>query len=374
MSFSSEVYRYTSLSDANSMREGYRYTPLAGDNSIRLLELLPGEHIDEVFINLITATLTEEDNSYEALSYTWNSLNLTSRVICNGKILLVTNSLETALVHLRHPSNPRRLWVDAICVDQSDLAERSRQVASMSLIYSKAEQVVVWLGEAADDSDLLMDLLAGIANVDVAFYVDESLKWHNEPRTELPQRAFPLSTQDGRIINALRHFFSRSWFRRVWVRQEVALGSAVAVVCGSQIVSWNRIVAFSWAYIRNAEASRSYPFAFSTLAHSSIFCVVQIQDDGHLYHNQPASLDLFNCINATRVCHATDPRDKVFGLLSFDRKRSAKRSFSPDYTVSVEDLYRDISKAWLHEGDAKSLKMVGRHWHKLPGLPSWTTD
>jgi hypothetical protein len=52
------------------------------------------------------------------------------------------------------------LWVDAICIDQSNIEERNHQVKLMDLIYKNAKIVFMWLGEEADGSDLAMEILS----------------------------------------------------------------------------------------------------------------------------------------------------------------------------------------------------------------------
>ena len=50
-------------------------------------------------------------------------------------------------------------WVDAICINQADIAERSNEVARIGDIFSKARQVTVWLGPKSEDGDLAMTRL-----------------------------------------------------------------------------------------------------------------------------------------------------------------------------------------------------------------------
>lgn len=60
--------------------------------------------------------------------------------------LAVTPNLEEALRYLQYDNVPRALGVDAICIDQKNPEERSKQVARKGEIYSKAIRVVAWLG------------------------------------------------------------------------------------------------------------------------------------------------------------------------------------------------------------------------------------
>jgi len=76
---------------------------------------------------------TQQD--YETLSYTWGSPKRTDSIVCNGKSLGITRNLAVGLPYLRYGSRPRRLWIDAICIDQSNVRERTKQVQLMRDIF-----------------------------------------------------------------------------------------------------------------------------------------------------------------------------------------------------------------------------------------------
>ena len=90
---------------------------------------------------------------YEALSYTWGDPLDTRTVMLKDQPFQVTKNLEAALRNLRHrlihgtKSNDRVLWIDAICINQTDIQERNVQVRRMLDIYKSATRVVIWLGE-----------------------------------------------------------------------------------------------------------------------------------------------------------------------------------------------------------------------------------
>ncbi|KAL6865857.1 hypothetical protein ACO1O0_001956 [Amphichorda felina] len=102
---------------------------------------------------------------YEALSYTWGSAHSRRAIIVEDPALntrtklLVTKSLAIALHHLRYRDRARALWVDAICINQQDMAERNAQVQRMPHVYRLAHRVVVWLGPGSRQSRLAMSTL-----------------------------------------------------------------------------------------------------------------------------------------------------------------------------------------------------------------------
>lgn len=152
-----------------SAKLALKYNPLLEhEGQIRILTLHPGSIRDKIEISihheLFTATSTP---TYEALSYTWGPPEnpKSIRVRQNGlKNLSVTRNLDVALKHLRHETETQELWIDAICIDQSNLKERGSQVQRMGEIYKRADRVVVWLGPEADDSTHAMDLLRSLAS------------------------------------------------------------------------------------------------------------------------------------------------------------------------------------------------------------------
>jgi hypothetical protein len=74
----------------------------------------------------------------------------------NGSKMTVTKNAYLALRDLRYQEKDRILWIDALCIDQNDDKERGEQVQQMGSIYSKAERVIIWLGEATYDTDYVM--------------------------------------------------------------------------------------------------------------------------------------------------------------------------------------------------------------------------
>lgn len=97
--------------------------------------------------------------TWKALSYTWGSPSDKVLISVNDRPFEVTRNLFSALLRLRYVDRRRTLWIDAICIDQSNLGERSVQVQQMPLIYQSASGVLIWLGEADDFDRLAVTIL-----------------------------------------------------------------------------------------------------------------------------------------------------------------------------------------------------------------------
>jgi hypothetical protein len=131
----------------------FSYNPLQAENvEIRLLKLLAGCETSDVECQLIHTPLNE-NSDYEALSYTWGSETPLKTISLNGHNFNIRENLDSALRHLRLKDKPRMMWVDAICINQRDNQEKAREVRRMRDIYSRAQNVVVWLGNYHEPRD-----------------------------------------------------------------------------------------------------------------------------------------------------------------------------------------------------------------------------
>ncbi|PVH76472.1 heterokaryon incompatibility, partial [Cadophora sp. DSE1049] len=132
---------------------------------------------------------------YESLSYCWGDGGVKVPISLDGLRFEVTTNLHAALQRLRMYARTRRIWIDAICVNQRNIDERNEQVRLMRQIYTNTSRCFVWLGQFSEEKVKL-----GI----------EALT-----RLEHHRRADENSTKvDPAIVEA-------PWFSRVWVIQEI---------------------------------------------------------------------------------------------------------------------------------------------------------
>jgi hypothetical protein len=172
----------------------YRYESLDGPGQIRLVTILPQERGPAIRLTIEHVDM-ESQPKYECLSYAWGTDDPDRVVTIGDSSFMVTTTLHVALEHLRHVSQERKIWIDAICINQTDIAERSSQVAIMRDIYRTATRVVVWLGPATESSEQAMaflNMLAG-ARKNRSWYVfrrDRGLSSH----TSSEHRAKPANS------------------------------------------------------------------------------------------------------------------------------------------------------------------------------------
>ena len=119
----------------------------------RLLILQPGKYSDPLRCSIRESNL-DGNLQYDALSYTWGMRDSEIPIEVHGQSFSVTENLYAALQHLRQEGKELLLWVDALCINQLDLAEKSHQVQQMRHIYERAASVIAWLGVERYDSRL----------------------------------------------------------------------------------------------------------------------------------------------------------------------------------------------------------------------------
>lgn len=187
----------------------YQYSQLSRPTNIRLACLLPGEeNIDDPRCELFEYPLRDSNkpyHPYEALSYVWGSEYKPRAITVDNSKLEVTQNLYTALLRLQDNHCCRYVWVDAICIDQSNEREKSNQIPLMAEIYMKARRVIVWLGDAEADSDDALEAIRLAGEVHMKL-VDSG--------SHLSDEAIATSSTSVAVKNLLR----RPWFRRIWVR------------------------------------------------------------------------------------------------------------------------------------------------------------
>ncbi|KAI0106694.1 HET-domain-containing protein [Daldinia grandis] len=349
----------------------YCYVPFGTEpecNQFRILTLLPGSG-EEPLECILSHGDIGESPPYEAISYAWGEPHDKVSILCNSKPLVITASLYTVLHHFRSPSEKRSLWADAICINQDDSNERGSQVSRMKDIYSKADRVLIWLGEERDESDRGMAVALDIAHachqyafcgsslVTISFDDELALQLFGKFRDK---SEFPRLSAFARIIERL-------WFTRVWVVQELALATDAIVFCGNSHISWTDLLAAITAQDHlNLWLSDHERNAY-------VFILERAREEWRAGIRR----SLLSVLFRYRILDATDPRDKVFGLNALIKSElSGTRALQPNYNVDTTELYTAVAKEILkHSPDLNLLSVPRRLSGAGPcNLPSWVPD
>jgi hypothetical protein len=350
---------------------------------IRLLRILPGRPPEILRCKLEVNDLSNAP-PFEALSYVWGNPEPAKIVICNTHSKKVTPNLGAALDRLRNEDTERLVWIDALCVNQDDLVERSEQVKLMKDIYSQAWRVVVWLGE--DDEDNAEAAIRVIkkaaeycysgsgASIDGnnpdsilrTFHPDFEFPWSEKKQERnFPGSRYELNTTSSKDWAAISRFYSNTWFTRIWIVQEVAFAPAVMYI-GAQEVGWTCVAAAAkWLL------AKSYTYVVEDASRYRQAWLIY-----YLSLIQP-TLPFQRLLGFVKS-NATDPRDKVFALLGFlDRGSLSSPDLQPDYTKSVAEVYIDAVRHIVQQNSPGA--GLGNLWAAFgeppsksdEGFPSW---
>jgi hypothetical protein len=347
----------------------YKYEIFDDSKQIRLLTLAPGKDLDPLHGRLDKFPLDDSDVPfYEALSYTWGSVEDPGYISIDSsnQRLAVTKDLATALRYLRHEEKPRVLWIDAVCVNQRDLDERSQQVKRMADIYTLAHRVVVWLGEDADDSDLA---LCALQDLGTKVKVDwHRFKMSSAASTSSAGHWADASQQlpyDEKVIKAIYHFFGRSWFRRLWIWQEIWLSSPKSVLlCGKHLILWEVFRNAIFCLFRKTFALDRIPFLPD----------YYLRRD-HIYKlcNSDTVTSFLSLAELTTGSQCSDPRDRVYALLSLVPER-ARFHIDPDYKKTTLEVYQELFMHHVKQTQSLSILRYCELSEPRKYQPSWVPD
>ncbi|KAB2103886.1 hypothetical protein AG0111_0g7873 [Alternaria gaisen] len=345
----------------------YEAVPLDRDISstnIRVIENLVRDKEGRISCNLRTISLECKDDerrsqrpeSYLALSYAWGPPNAGKSISIDGKSFEVRDNLWDFLNEACTRGTFTRkttftgedwrnvfpgtyipeekqvyLWIDATCIDQSQMEERNHQVAMMGKIYSRAQKVLVWLGRP---TPLIAELLHDIQSLKI----DENLRfvwkaiddhgWVGKRSWWVGKRSWSVGKRSG-----LEELCKIDYWERLWVVQEYLLAKSVDMWCGTDSVDpekikWLVCVVFQTSRLENSCAMRLLQGRKVRNVHAEQLSLKRHLDD----------------FGMRMKC--ADVRDRVYGLLALiNEKEREKLEIRPDYALSPLDLYRKLRYA-----------------------------
>ena len=371
----------------------YEYKNLEQDE-IRIIELKPASEGKKLTISFHHINLSDSKGSYEALSYYWGASVSPNVVDCGDSFLEITSNLESALLNLRLDSENRFLWVDAICINQNDLNERSQQVILMRNIYQSCKQCLVYLGDESEDSSLASRYLGDFF---IRWVLDTAIQEaETGEKVPLAVSLYSMASSSEKLFNkfneeqvqkAIVNLTCREWFRRVWVIQEFVVSPNVAMYCGKDRIEWASFIPiFAYAFPKAGinweqvleENQREDFFRYvhiyfqrkNLTIRSGVALMLQMQD---MRNNFDPSSSFVKLLSRTRSARATKPVDKIFALMSLcDEKMRLK----PDYFSSKAAIYTQTATMISESGKHIHLTLYesGCSDHNDSTIPSWVPD
>ncbi|KAF0634915.1 hypothetical protein FPSE5266_20406 [Fusarium pseudograminearum] len=401
------------------------YRPLAL-GFIRVFELEPGEFADPIVGRLVPQAINGE--TYEALSYVWGNPRKHRDITINGVTLSVTESLHGALTAFRYrlPSKSgdgsdlgigpaqrqvRRLWADAVCINQGDMPERISQVEQMACIYASARRVLAWLGwEEGEEGhqhtrDAIRFIHSFMGDPETGLR-DARILLHLHHDLANPAGNLALFLEDDRCRfeeqtwkwEAVKCFFEIEYFHRTWIVQELGLAREAIMYtalkpAGGREVAESRdqeleLDSIDWPLVGEFAKFLDYRGAslvtqlglLSWVAHH-IFMVWKMKEDG------TPDCDFLTGLHWARILRVTDARDRVYGLLGHPMSViDGDLVIKPNYTQTRGVIYTKMAANVIqktknlyvislvdHEDDPS---VEARDWDPQDEskLPSWVPD
>ena len=405
-----------------------KYDPLPEDH-IRLLRMQGGLNTsyseDEIRISLISAPLSECP-PYVTLSYTWadpeplqdpktaifTKVARCFPIKCGGDLVLCTRNLRNALRALRQIQNSQKsatangaikelaadfasfnknihlYWIDAICINQEDIKERSRQVSLMSRIYGQAQCTMAWLGERDTYTEPAMRVLLKIVGDQIADH--SSVRLRNTRSTNTKFEGMQ-SLTDGEIA-ALGMLLARQWFSRTWILQEVVLSPTVVTLWGTVYFSFDLLTRaatilsesrssmhFTGRILRLIKENRLDSSHYDNLGRIlGAETALAMIGRGRLYLQNNTKPDFMAVVRMCRASKSSDLRDRIYGILGIaaELDNSSQGDNKPDYSLSVAEVYmRATSVVIRSRSDLACLILTcDESYKQIKSLPSWCPD
>ena len=358
----------------------FSYEPLQSNRAIRLVKFLPGPNPT---CQIVTVEV-EKAPPYVALSYTWGCKNLSRVILANGAEIHITANLAEAIdaIFIFVRERNMMFWADSICINQADVHERSSQVRLMNTIYRSAEMVAIWLGPAAQDSDLAFDKMkewkVRFDELKEQFNASEELAVTSISSND-PFFFGPCGSEERKALEALRMICRRPWWRRAWIVQEGTIANPARTIlfCGSRRIDWT--------YIRAALQITHHATHYQSSGRSidSDEGMASRLDTFRKDREQGAQISLLRVLNLIRAYECEDPRDKLYSALGMAMDVYGD-DIVPDYTKPSSVVYSDIVRFYISKSTDRPLDVLGEVWRSAPGtafehqhdrtLPSWTPD
>jgi hypothetical protein len=348
----------------------YTYDSLdRSKDEIRLLILHAGRSEDPIHCHIITCALSSVPK-YAAVSYTWateygdarasQTVHIDSRASLDGhKIFRVTKTCESSLKQLRREMENRTVWIDSICINQTSVQERNHQVGLMGRIYETAASVDICIDDPAEEYSGAMELLSpwsrGIAyeppyqisHTDISKPRSEGrpkllvrregrievLKWRMKGRIEVFKYDLKtLSTDEFQRVSHIKQLealLNRRYFSRAWVIQEVLSARIALLHVNGHVV---RLEGKTLKFLHDLCTKHSFEIPRLSLWTQA----------------WQRKTDMISCLGISMNSSSSDPRDKVFSILSLVDSR-VRAMISVSYRSSQQQVFADAVVACIAE-------------------------
>ena len=350
------------------------FKPLNPEKShIRLVTIHPKNQLSQQIECDLEICSLDENLHYEALSYVWGPKDFDLEILLNGQVFPVGLNLEFALSDLRLADRPRRLWIDAICINQGDHDERSSQVLLMRQIYRYASRVVVWLGIETPENVSALNLLRSVKEMIQFNGSADGSEMPSQSDIAKVRNYLDTDTSAKESLSYLfRDLLMQAWWGRVWVIQEVAVSSRATVVIGESELEWSSLCDAIGIIVLTGAVPTQLGSPIFRKEFSSISSLSNIE--ALRRRVKQGSLPSISTLVAGNRQAATNPKDLVYAFLGLAQERDDPL-LTPNYSDSNSASAVFLNLIEYSVRVENSLDVICLSQGRIRNdLPSWCPD
>ncbi|KAJ9602496.1 hypothetical protein H2200_013039 [Cladophialophora chaetospira] len=377
------------------------YKPLnPARKEIRLVRILPGGRGDNLICELVqnvpldiqqnleasheesetgpSDTQQPSGSRYYALSYVAGSPHETSPVQLEGRPFNLFRNLDVAMRRIRRTDVTTQVFIDQMCIDQSNVVERGQQVAIMGDVYKGCDTCLAWLGpDDLKQENMVLEALQRVAHgtgedldldeFGARFYGEWNMIVGNQQgeTADIPWILQNDPDVDLQFAGMIR-FFSKDWFSRYWCFQEMILAPQAVFLYGDgeilrQTAAMAKRILIIWMALLLGKAYKMtaidpFPVAgdedgrqvseAQLLRRSDIITGVRSSDSFFSLLNlflstDHVGVDLASALNNSVRAMSTDPRDRFYSMLGL---LSDSSTLLPSYsnTNTIEAVTMEV--------------------------------
>lgn len=343
----------------------YIYTDLH-ENEMRLFTLFPGNAMG-ILRGILWTTDIKTAGAYTTLSYVWGPEDQTQHLLRTPSGgLMILDSLHEALVSLRSKREPITLWIDALCINQNDKREKSRQINLLAEIFQRSVSTLAFIGGDGDHSNAIQ-MLAQVRARTV--WGPSSEEWPEDlPRCPASWEERDMPSPEDSIWTSVAAFFRNPWFRRAWIVQEAVIARRLHLVHRNIRIDWNHLF-LVMAHIEKGLETTVKDLSDSWAPFLKLAKLRHMED-------RSGRVSILKLLENFRHTKASDPRDKYFSLLGIASDGNLEE-FEPDYSSTLAEITQKFATALFRRFSEKKQAMLLLYRAGLSqntGLPSWVAD
>lgn len=353
-----------------------RLVGFAHHSGLLEVDVFPVEFTD---MDGVGITGTSEVVNYVALSHVWGTRHDQTTILCNGQTIAVPCRLKDALCYLHNQTSNRYIWVDELCINQSDTTEKASQVRNMLRIFEKASKVIAWI-----------DTRASLSRYSIFDFTPCNGCKHSQK----------CSAAWDALCSSLFAIAADELWSRTWCRQEIFAAKELVLLGPYFTVGGLSLTRFHEMLKSCVEFDKSNQLSNDERQELQIPSAFQVMVD-HYQHAGTDDYDYEPPATKTRYTNhwlrqlrdgtafkVTDARDRIyalFGMVSSASNRShvehrpdiQSSTFPIGYSKSISRVYQDLVKYLINtDRNLDCLTVLeDRATRSLPDdLPSWVID